>query len=313
MDRRVERVQDELHFTRENAHPSLLGRIPCVVQLPFQQLLDKTLGDRSLYNIALAEFGADWLSDLLPGREPDVVMGTGVEGMVQVLQPSVWQARAGKRLENPDFAPFRDPKGRFDVLSCIPLVCIANETRAAGRPFPRRFSDLLDPVYEKALVYPDDGALLNSIFLLYVEKAGGEQGLLQFRKNCILGAHPSQMIRPGGLQATPFLMLMPWVFARIKSQQRGCRLIWFEDGAPGIPLVVSARDTVRAEQILDFLCSRACADVFRKNGYFPSARTDYDNALPGPLSFLGWESIYRPDVNERIQRCRTRMEEAPCV
>lgn len=55
-------LNNALHFTIENKSAKLLGRVPCVIQLPFQDYIDKEFNDKSLYNIALAEFGGKWAS-----------------------------------------------------------------------------------------------------------------------------------------------------------------------------------------------------------------------------------------------------------
>lgn len=299
-----------LHYTKENDNIILLGRIPCVVQVPFQDYLDSKLRDRSLYNIALADFGTDWLARELEGRAPDVVMGVGIEGMVgnSRLMEEGYRSLAKDRLNNPDFLSFHDPCGRFDILSGIPLVLVADQSLAEGRPLPVTFSDLLNPIYKDSIVYTDDGAILKSILMMYIEKSAGLEGVMQFRRNAICGVHPSRMIKPGGLPRKPFLMLMPWVFARLKSLQRNMKLVWFSDGAPFLPLCITGKNNEKGRLLYDILCNPAAGKVLRKNGFFPSAATEVVNALPGKLQFLGWDVIYSPDLQERIAGCRKIME-----
>ena len=106
-------MNEELHYTAENKNAGFLGRVPCVVQLPFQDYLDSIFKSREEYNIALAEFGVDWLKNVFETCDPDVLMGAGIEGFVS--EPEI-EKRGYTRvhpelLDNPDFRDFKDPKG----------------------------------------------------------------------------------------------------------------------------------------------------------------------------------------------------------
>jgi len=50
-----------LNYTNENINAKLLGRLPSMIQLPIQEQLDRELGDKSIYNLAMAEFGEKWV------------------------------------------------------------------------------------------------------------------------------------------------------------------------------------------------------------------------------------------------------------
>ena len=300
-----------LHFTVENKGAKLLGRVPCVVQLPFQDYIDKQFNDRSIYNIALAEFGETWADDILSEMDPDVIIGAGIEGLVdnQKIEARGYTSVNGNMLANKDFLDFDDPKGRFNIFACIPLVMVVDKTQANGRQIPRKFSDVLSEEYENSVVYPDDGHMLDSILLTYIYKDLGDEGLNQFKRNVFGGAHPSQMIKPGGLEKKPFIMLMPWVFARLKAMQPNMELIWPEDGAPILPIVVTSKNNESAKSFTEVLFRKEVGDIFRGNGFFPSNATETDNKLPGKLSFIGWDYIYRDDLIDIIAHCKSVIEE----
>ncbi|SCY01337.1 ABC-type Fe3+ transport system, substrate-binding protein [Lachnospiraceae bacterium XPB1003] len=303
-------LSESLHFTVENKNARLLGRVPCVVQLPFQDYLDKELGDRKLYNIALAEFGQNWLTDLLKENDPDVIIGVGIEGMVnnKALQDKGYTSVNGSMLQNKDFSDIKDPRGDFDIYSCIPLVMVVDKSQAAGRSIPKKFTDVLSEEYKESIVYPDDGHMLDGIMLTYIHKAAGDEGLRAFKQNCFAGAHPSQMIKPGGLAKKPFIMLMPWVFAKLKAAQPNMELIWPEDGAPILPIIVTSKDNEKAKAITEVLFGKEAGDIFIKNGFFPSAVTDTDNKLPGKLQFVGWDYIYSDELPDIIAHCKSMIE-----
>ena len=62
----------------------LLVRIPCVVQLPVEEALNRYLQQHApdvRHNTELVEFGGEWLSERMQRRRPQVIIGGGIEGM----------------------------------------------------------------------------------------------------------------------------------------------------------------------------------------------------------------------------------------
>ena len=304
--------EEELHYTAENKEAKLIGRVPCVVQLPFQDYLDEHISDRKEYNIALAEFGLFWVDKIFQECDPDVFMGTGIEGLVNhpVIKEKGFHASGDTLLGNPAFASFSDPRGMFDIYSCIPLVMVVDTEQAKGRSEPKAFSDLLSGEFENSIAFPDDGHMFDGIILTYIHQVAGDEGIRRLRKNICAIVHPSQMIKPGGIEGEkPYIYLMPWIFGEIKARQKGMKLIWFSDGAPILPLVVTSKSNPEAERIMSILCRKEAGRIFREKGFFPSNITGVDNALPGSLRFVGWEYLYDPSLPEIIQRCKKIMTE----
>ena len=300
---------EELHYTAENTKAGFLGRVPCVVQLPFQDYLDMVFQKREEYNIALAEFGLSWISEILKSCDPDVLMGAGIEGFVNepLIRERGYTSVHSELLNNPDFAAFKDPKNIFDIYSCIPLVLVVDTSAAEGRPLPSRLSDLLLPEYKNSIVFPDDGHMFDGIILTYIHQEAGFEGVFKLRENIHSIVHPSQMIKPGGVDGKPFIYVMPWIFGSIKARQPNMELIWFEDGAPILPVIVTSKKTERAERIAASLFIKDAGMIFRKDGFFPSNVTCVDNNLPGKLRFVGWEYIYSPDLPRIISMCKAYM------
>lgn len=304
--------EEGLHYTAENKEAKLVGRVPCVVQLPFQDYLDEHISDRKEYNIALAEFGLPWVDKIFKECDPDVFMGTGIEGLVNhpVIKEKGFHASGDTLLGNPAFASFSDPRGMFDIYSCIPLVMVVDTEQAKGRSEPKAFSDLLSGEFENSIAFPDDGHMFDGIILTYIHQVAGDEGIRRLRKNICAIVHPSQMIKPGGIEGEkPYIYLMPWIFGEIKARQKGMKLIWFSDGAPILPLVVTSKSNPEAERIMSILCREEAGRIFREKGFFPSNITGVDNALPGSLRFVGWEYLYDPSLPDIIQRCKKIMTE----
>ena len=291
---------------------SLFGRIPCVVQLPVQNRLDEYIGAESLgstYNIALAEFGVEWINDLMAKADPPVIIGTGIEGFINnpEIMGGTYKDTCPYGL-NPDFAGFEDPRGIFRLISGIPLVMVADTNQLNG-PLPEGLADLLDERFGNSIVYPDDGHMLNGILMTYIYKTFGEEGLIRFRENVIGGFHPSQMIKVKGIEEKPAVMLMPHVFATIKAKEEGMKVIWPKEGAPIIPLVITAKAELSPEdrKLYDYITGPEIGGIIVGQGMFPSSSPGVDNDLPGKLWWIGWDYLYGVDILSVIERCKKIM------
>lgn len=292
------------------AQSELLVRIPCVVQLPVEEALNRHLATHApnlQHSTALVEFGGDWLSALMQDNHPQVVIGAGVEGMVNLaaLRDEYRAPQEGPL--NGDFAGMEDPHGLFRLLSGIPLVFVVDAARLNGRKMPESFAELLSGAFEKEVAYPDDGHMLDGILLYYFYQAGGFEMVDRLRAACVTGAHPSQMIKFGGLAEHPTVMVMPHIFATIKAREPGMRVIWPREGAPIIPLVMCVRRDLspEAEAAAAFFTGPEFGRIMVEQGMFPSSHPQVDNHLPGKLWFPGWEALYRaglPDLIPRIKR-----------
>ena len=81
-----------LNYTNENINAKLLGRLPSMIQLPIQEQLDRELGDKSIYNLAMAEFGEKWVGESgccptgcsgAPSPDHRVFLAGGIPGSVE--------------------------------------------------------------------------------------------------------------------------------------------------------------------------------------------------------------------------------------
>jgi ABC-type Fe3+ transport system substrate-binding protein len=174
-----------------------------------------------------------------------------------------------------------------------------------GTAVPRSWKELLSGDYR--ICYADDGHLLDSIYLVYIYQQFGEEGILEFKKRALCGVHPSQMIKAGGVEGRPSVYIMPHVFASIKIKEGGFDLVWPEEGACIIPvLITQKKDAPEADQrAAAFLCGRECGQIFVTQGMFPSSNPEVENKLPGKLRWLGWDYIYQHDLLEIIARIKT--------
>ena len=98
--------------------------------------------------------------------------------------------------------------------------------------------------YRGSICYADDGHLLDSVMLAYFYKAYGAKGVRRFGENCACGAHPSQMIKIGGLSKEPAIFIMPYIFTTLKTKEKNMVTVWPKEGAPVIPIVCTARKDI---------------------------------------------------------------------
>ena len=291
----------------------LLVRIPCVVQLPIEEALNRYIQANApalRHNTELVEFGGEWLSSLMRSHRPPVVIGGGVEGMAN-LPGLAEEYEAPQGALNPDFAGMEDPRGTFRVLSGIPLVMVVDENRLDGREAPQGIADLLSGRFEQSAIYPDDGHMLDGVLLYYFYLAGGMEAVDALRSACICVVHPSQMIKFGGIEERPAVLLMPYIFARIKAKEPGMRVVWPSEGAPLIPILECVRRDASGEAraAADFMAGEEIGRLFMEQGMFPSSHPAVRNNLPGRLWFAGWENIYADCLVELLPRLKKRFLE----
>ena len=296
---------------REQDDPNacdMLVRIPCVVQLPIEEALNKYIEHNVpglKHNTELVEFGADWLTDLLKAHHPPVIIGGGIEGMVnQSALMDEYEAPAGEM--NADFAGMEDPRGVFKILSGIPLVMVVDETQLNGRKAPESIADILSGSFERNVIYPDDGHMLDGVLLYYFYLAGGMNAVDALKKACIRGVHPSQMIKYGGIEEKPAVMLMPYIFGKIKSKEPGMRVVWPKEGAPLIPILecVHKRATLKQHTAADYFAGEQIGELFMGQGMFPSSHPGVKNDLPGRIWFAGWDNVYSDNLPELLPKLK---------
>jgi ABC-type Fe3+ transport system substrate-binding protein len=100
--------------------------------------------------------------------------------------------------------------------------------------------------------------------------------------------------------------ILPYIFGTIKIKEGGHELIWPEDGAPVLPVLISQKkDSGENERRLaEFLCGEECGRAFITQGLFPSSHPGVTNGLPGKIRWLGWDYIYQNDLLGIIARAK---------
>jgi ABC-type Fe3+ transport system substrate-binding protein len=199
-----------------------------------------------------------------------------------------------------------DPQGHYTMLAMNLLVLVADHERLGDRPVPRRWADLLEPVYEKSLAIRGnrDGSFCETL-LLAILKNFGPVGLERLGGNVRCGWHPSQMVKAAGSgrEDAPAVSVMPLFFANTIRNREKVTVVWPEDGALVSPVTMLVKREKREalRDVVDFLAgpetARICAGAF-----FPAVHPAVDNRLPEGATFMwiGWDFVRQNDMKSLI-------------
>ena len=196
----------------------------------------------------------------------------------------------------------RDPDGHYTMLAMNLLLPVVDHARLGDRPLPRRWADLLNPVYEKSIAIRGNrvGTFCETL-LLSLYKDFGDEGLHQLGRNVAWGWHPSQMVKAAGSgrDDTPAISVMPLFFANTIKNRDQISIIWPEDGVLVSPVTMLVKKERRQAlaPLLDFLSGPRVAGICA-GACFPTLHPEVDNGLPERTAFkwIGWDYIKSNDI-----------------
>lgn len=203
----------------------------------------------------------------------------------------------------------RDPNGEFHLFSVMPTVMLVDKKRLGDRPMPRRWSDLLDPLFAGDVALPAAHGAVSTLLPLTVLRDRGEDGMDALQR-AAYGAMPSTvMIRSAGNKADgPAVYVVAWFFAKA-CPSADAEIVWPEDGALAEPTFLLVREGQRAfyHPLLDFITGRTFGEASAAHCY-PAANPAVDNHLPAGAGFnwLGWDFIRSAPLEERIAAVKAR-------
>lgn len=197
-----------------------------------------------------------------------------------------------------------DPDRQYSILCVNPLVIVADLERVGDRPLPRRWSDLLDPVWRRSITLRGNENFFCHAVLLPFFKAHGSEGIRALARNVFDGRHPAQMVKSAGSGRSAALYVMPDFFAHKIPESKAVRRIWPDDGALASPvtLLVKKARAAALKPITDFLTGGEMARVF-VDALFPSPHPAMQNRIPAGagLKWIGWDYIRANDL-EQVNR-----------
>lgn len=304
---------------------NLLALLPCPVKVPFEQAFEEFLAtlppERAGRLACRLEGNANLESEYYrtiggitsPDELPDIVISPGFNSFYEPpfvsrfiatgLFSSVNTFAGDRHLARLEVS---DPNGRYTMLAMNLLVPVADLKRLGDRPVPRRWSDLLLPVYDDSLAIRGhkDGTFCETL-LMTIFKDAGEDGLRALGRNVRFGWHPSQMVKAalGSSPDAPAISVMPLFFARNLQGRDDMKIVWPEDGALISPVTMLVKTDKREElaDLLGFLTGRQVSAIFA-DAFFPALHPEVDNRLPEDASFkwIGWDYLVENDVKVLI-------------
>lgn len=197
-------------------------------------------------------------------------------------------------------AGLSDPKGEYFLFGVNPLVLVADLDKVGDRPLPKRWTDILDPIWNRDITLRGNADFFCHAVLLPIFQEGGVEALLQLAPNVRQGLHPAQMVKLIDSGQGGALYVMPEFFAhRVKNKDR-IKILWPEDGALASPVTLQVkRDKVEElKPVLDWLTGPELASAL-VGARFPVPHAEIDGELQSaPLKWLGWDWLRENDIRE---------------
>jgi ABC-type Fe3+ transport system substrate-binding protein len=307
-----------------------LGRMPIPLRRPFKAGLDHVLAKQRSDGRAPLSchflIGGEWYASfdrLLAARDIDDLPGMVVSSWgTDVLSARLLRLYGGNGVP-PSLLPpphpaavaggLIDPEGVFSVFATIPLVFLIDRARLAGRPAPRRWVDLLDPLYRDDVVFggwrPNDRVPyqdFNEFLLLCLFEEFGADGIRAFAANVKRLLHNVRTMRNVGTGSdlTGAIAVLPWLQADLCPRRDRTEVIWPEDGALTMPIGVMVKPQCqnRLRPLIDYVGGDDLGAVLAKNRY-PPVVAQVANGFPedARLKWPGWDYVRSHDVGERTK------------
>jgi ABC-type Fe3+ transport system substrate-binding protein len=174
--------------------------------------------------------------------------------------------------------------------------------KLGGRPAPRRWSDLLDPIYRDDIVV--NGASdrkFSDVPLLYFHKRHGVEGLRRYAAQVRDSWHPAEMVKAINRAdpERPAIYVLPYFFARARQRPEEVPIVWPEEGALVSPMYFLAKSKLRPgmESVVAGLTGEAMGRKYAAVG-FPFMRPGLDAGIPPGARFdwLGWDYVRQNDM-----------------
>ncbi len=319
-------LTDNIH--KEDAI-NIIGLLPCPVRIP---LLDSfaTLSnlDRINHNLKAASEGLDWLKEKVKLAKTeddlaDIYISAGFDlffeqGLMKKFKDAkVFEDYYTNIPYNTDFEndnlKLRDPSGDYSMLGVVPAVFLVNTKVLGERPMPKRWEDLLDPIFENSISLPvSDFDLFNAI-LIHLHKEYGMEGIAKLGRSMIKSMHPAEMVKSDKRsRVRPAISIMPYFFTKMALPGSVMSAVWPEDGAIISPIFMLTKKSKKSElkEIADMFTSKETGEILSHKGLFPSINYNVDNNLVGKkFKWVGWDYINNHDIGKLIEETMKVFEE----
>ena len=314
----------------------LLALMPCSVKVPLEKLIHARVREIGMANSAAPEIKivsnavaqenvyamlseAKSLDDL-----PDIMIAPGIskffypDFVERFINRGCFRSSV-REATTPAFLDLgiADPLGYYGILAFNPLVFLVDKTKDPGLPTPRRYEDLLDPVYKGRVAFRghDGKSFCESILLTYY-KCFGEESLKALGESVKSRLHPSEMVKfaGSGREEAPDVSVLPLAFAKYVKKNKNVEILWPEQGAIVNPLVMltKADVSVTIREIDKMLSGDEIGAIFQSAGFYSVCKGAPDPLAPAPLTldslapdkkyyWLGWDFLRGNNIAELVE------------
>jgi ABC-type Fe3+ transport system substrate-binding protein len=330
------RASAELPTAREpRTGPNLgqldfLGRLPIPLRRPFKAGLDRTVAahraETGVQLDACFLSGADWYQPfdaLASAPSADALPGMLVTTLYHdILDPALLAHYTpdATRRHPPSCHPaclsggLLDPLGVFRTFAVIPFVFLVDERRLKGRPAPRVWGDLFDPMWADDIVFggwrPNERVPYqdyNSYLLLCLGEEFGNAGLDAFAANVRHLQHNIRTATQAGSNSANVsaIAILPWLQAMLCPRRERTRVVWPEDGALAMPISYLAKSDAEAHlaPLVEYVTGVEWGAVLTRNCYPPINPSVPNTYPPGArLKWPGWDYCRTHDLAAETER-----------
>lgn len=187
-------------------------------------------------------------------------------------------------------------------MYCVsPTIMMIDKKQLGDLPMPRKWSDLLNPIYKDKIIISGSEDSIFETDLLYFYKEHDEEGLIKLAHNIKDAWHPSKMSKTAGTNNKngAAIYATSWFFAKACPKTDETVILWPEDGAMIHPLCMISKVENYAENkpLIDFMLSINFGTKCAGN-YYPALNKEVENNLPEGACFkwLGWDFLRNNDV-----------------
>ncbi|MVB10687.1 Bacterial extracellular solute-binding protein [Caprobacter fermentans] len=198
-----------------------------------------------------------------------------------------------------------DPSGEFYIYSGYPAVFLVDRKKLGDLPVPRKWEDLLSPVYRNNITIGGAHGMVSKTLLLYLYKMFGDEGLKMLEPNVRQAMHPSEMAKLAGTSAKAgtAIYVMMLFFGKACGKTDRTELVWPEDGAIFDPafILVKKGMTEKYQVLIDYITGERYGKISAANS-FPVTTPLVKNPLPegAKLQWLGWDFINSHRMEEVV-------------
>jgi ABC-type Fe3+ transport system substrate-binding protein len=180
----------------------------------------------------------------------------------------------------------------FTLHAGLVMMLLIDEDKLGALPRPKKWADLLKPIYKDKIVgFGNDALGIFEYPLYYVYKEFGMEGIKTLAENTKSICHAAKMVKLAGSnhKDAEAIYILPLTFATL-CKNKNTSFVFPEDGAWIVPMsILVKKDKVKElDFVIDFILNeygQMCADIDAVS-FSPGVTNKIDRNIR--LEWLGW-------------------------